>query len=622
MPPDSISATLFTNFKEWLPLVGAAIGILGGFAGLATAFFTKVLPWWRTKRDRRSLEKHFGADLYSAGIIERSTQYYIQPYCRSLDPAGAEEPRLVYGAKENLFDAVDGMLANPTEYRYLILLADSGMGKTSFLLNYYARHLRLRRRKFELALVPLGIPEVDKRIEKIKTQSSPKSTVLFLDALDEDTLAIVDHVARLRDLLELTRDFHKALITCRTQFFPKEEEIPKETGIVRIGPRSAGEKAQYAFHKLYLAPFTDEQVQQYLHQLYPVWKPQWRKRAQEMVDKIPNLSVRPMLLSHIDDLVRKGREITHTFELYEEMIEAWLAREEGIFPELKQEPLRQFSERLAVALYVNRKSRGGERIQRVELAPLASAWKIPLDDWQLSGRSLLNRDAEGNYKFAHRSIMEYLVVKRVVEGDPNCAGMEWTDLMKAFLQEVLQDSIAKKKVIDPQSPGLRGLQNVFLRPQAAPILREEEVKAMLKQHDLFDKDWHKEGKGIPHFYLLCERQGEKLVIDYATGLTWQQSGSSNHMTYSDAEKYVRELNAKRFAGYEDWRLPTLEEAMSLMEREKKNGDLYIDPVFDRAQPWIWTADKSSGSSCWVAYFDLGGCFNLLVGNAYYVRLVR
>ena len=624
MPPDSTSATLLTHLTNWLTLPETIIAILVGMTTLATAFFTNVLPWWRTKRDRVSLEKHFGSDLYPAAIIERSTQYYIQPYCRSLDPAGAEEPRLVYAAKENLFEAVDSMLAHPTQYRYLILLADSGMGKTSFLLNYYARHLRLRRRKFELALVPLGIPDVDERIAKIKTQSAPKNTVLFLDALDEDTLAIVDHAARLRDLLKLTRDFQKVLITCRTQFFPKEEEIPKEAGIVKFGPRAAGEKAQHALHKLYLAPFTDEQVQHYLHRLYPVWQHQWRKRSQEMVDKIPNLSVRPMLLSHIDDLVRKGREITYTFELYEEMVAAWLVREEGIFPELKQEPLRQFSERLAVDLYMNRERRGAERIPRAELATLAKEWNIPLEDWVLSGRSLLNRDAEGNYKFAHRSIMEYLVVKRVVEDDPNCAGMEFTDLMKAFLREVVQDSIAKKKTIapiDPKSVGLQGSQ-LTLRSQTASNLQQDEVTAMLKQRGFYDRNLHKEGKGIAHLYLASERHGEKLVIDYVTGLTCQQTGSSNSMNYTEAEKFIRELNAKRFAGYEDWRLPSLEEAMSLMEREEKSGGLYIDPVFDRRQQWIWTADKSSASSCWVVGFDDGRCSNLRVDYYVYVRLVR
>ena len=175
--------------------------------------------------------------------------------------------------------------------------------------------------------------------------------------------------------------------------------------------------------------------------------------------------------------------------------------------------------------------------------------------------------------------------------------------------------------IDPKSSGLPGL-HLTLRSQASSNLPEDKVKAMLKQHDFFDTNQHKEGKGLAHLYLPSEREGEKLVIDYATGLTWQQAGSSNSMVYSDVEKYVRELNTKRFAGYEDWRLPSLEEAMSLMEREKRSGDLYIAPVFGRTQIWIWTADKQGTGRTWVAYFNDGLCSHRGFGYVARVRAVR
>lgn len=93
------------------------------------------------------------------------------------------------------------------------------------------------------------------------------------------------------------------------------------------------------------------------------------------------------------------------------------------------------------------------------------------------------------------------------------------------------------------------------------------------------------------------------------------------MVYSDAQEYIKELNRQEFAGYSDWRLPTLEEAMSLMEREKKNG-LYIDPVFERKQEWIWTADKESASRAWVVSFDYGRCTRNALGYSDVVRAVR
>jgi serine/threonine-protein kinase len=102
---------------------------------------------------------------------------------------------------------------------------------------------------------------------------------------------------------------------------------------------------------------------------------------------------------------------------------------------------------------------------------------------------------------------------------------------------------------------------------------------------------------------------------------WQQSGSPDFMTFSDAEDYVRDANEKRFAGHDDWRLPTLEEAMSLMA-PKQNHELCIAPLFDRTQRWIWTIDKSGAEAAWVVAFDGGYCTLDLIHDASFVRAVR
>jgi hypothetical protein len=278
----------------------------------------------------------------------------------------------------------------------------------------------------------LGAPDADDRIAAVEEK---ERTILLLDALDEDTQAIVDHIERLRILIRNTQSFYRVVVSCRTQFFSTDDEIPRRTGLIKVTSRAAGEPAEYCFHKIYISPFLESQVAQYIRRRYPIWQYGRRRVTLEAVKMMPNLSVRPMLLAHVDDLIRAGRRAHYSFELYEEMVEAWLVREEGFISD--RESLRLFSELLAVDLYVNRASRGAERIPGGEIGDLAWEWGIRIDKWVLTGRSLLNRDFEGNYKFAHRSIMEYLVVVRTSKNDPRALSVQWTDQMKAFFSEIV-----------------------------------------------------------------------------------------------------------------------------------------------------------------------------------------
>ncbi|MDZ7359773.1 MAG: TIR domain-containing protein [candidate division KSB1 bacterium] len=181
--------------------------------------------------------------------------------------------------------------------------------------------------------------------------------------------------------------------------------------------------------------------------------------------------------------------------------------------------------------------------------------------------------------------------------------------------------LQKKPPVSEPTPAVRPTI-IQLRHTPITSLSVEAVQQMLRQKDFFDKYWNVSGKGIRHQYKRAERRGAKLVIDHTTGLTWQQSGSKEYLNFKDAEAYIRQLKAKDFGGYNDWRLPTLEEAMSLMEREKKNGDLYIDPVFDRQQWWIWTADKASAGRAWYLSFGSGFCDHVAIGDVNGVRAVR
>jgi hypothetical protein len=95
---------------------------------------------------------------------------------------------------------------------------------------------------------------------------------------------------------------------------------------------------------------------------------------------------------------------------------------------------------------------------------------------------------------------------------------------------------------------------------------------------------------INHIYESKSINGDKVVIDHATGLMWYQSDAEGVLGLDRAKAWVRSLS-RGYAGYHDWRLPTVEEAASLLESSKNAGNLYIDTVFDVTQSGIWTGDE-------------------------------
>lgn len=326
---------------------------------------------------------------------------------------------------------MDLLLRSPGTDRFRIILADSGMGKTAFLLNYYARHHRRwwwQLRGIELKLVPLNQADATDMITAVPAADRAK-TVLLLDALDEDQKAIADHHQRLSELITMSKNFRAVVITCRSQFFPKDEEIPTGLGLIINLP--TGSSKEYSLQKLYLSPFTDEQVDLYLRRRYRLGRR--RNEARDIVQQIPDLVARPLLPTYVEDLTAtKG--IHATYQMHERVVEMWCARESYF---VAPDKLREFSECLAVEMFLSRGERQMERIPEAELRPLALKYNVGLESWKLRGRSLLNRDAGGHYKFSHRSILEYLFVKRFTRGKVPPHSEPWTDLMRTFLGEML-----------------------------------------------------------------------------------------------------------------------------------------------------------------------------------------
>jgi len=601
-------------------MVAAIVSVIGNLV----AIFIKVLPIFKDWTASRRLT------YFTRNEIKEATRYFVKPLYQDRDPATALDEAGDHPPGDDLFEKIDYLLKKPEEFKYILLMGGTGTGKTTFLLNYFANYQSLFRiNRFQIVILPLGfVEDAAKVIKKIKFKSR---TVLCLDALDEDAdthqfAQDNKYEQRIWDLCSMTRSFRSVIITCRTQFFPKEVLETLTTKINKPAPVSLGQSGEFEFHKYYIAYFTDQQIWEYLQRRFPTDQKGLREnaydRARELVDRIPQLTMRPMILAYIDDLVRSRKDLSYTFQIYQEIVDAWINREKY----WDKKALRKLSGDLAIYLFRKSQEGSGAHIAKHDLSQFEHGEKIKR--WKIAGRSLLNHDARGNYKFAHRSIMEFLIVQQFIKGDMQTQDLGWTEQMQTFMKEGIQ-SCRKRGELYPSAIPVADLSQygivpyMKLRDKPLNFREAAQVTEMLKAKDFYDKNKNKTGKGLIHDYQVQSKGGKKVVIDYRTNLMWQHSGSEDRPTWNNAKAFVKKLNDENFAGYRDWRLPTLEEAMSLMERKKKNGDLYIDPVFDQKQRRIWTADQLSASRAWSVYFYGGYCYRDLVDyDNVFARAVR
>jgi serine/threonine-protein kinase len=119
-----------------------------------------------------------------------------------------------------------------------------------------------------------------------------------------------------------------------------------------------------------------------------------------------------------------------------------------------------------------------------------------------------------------------------------------------------------------------------------------------------------------------ERLGEVCLMDSATGLVWQRSGSLDLLDGSRAQDYIDHLNTLKLGGFTEWRLPTVDELISLLKPVPRGSDFCTASMFDRRQKWLWSCDRKSFRASWYVNMEMGyvdwqddTCY-------FYVRAVR
>ena len=129
--------------------------------------------------------------------------------------------------------------------------------------------------------------------------------------------------------------------------------------------------------------------------------------------------------------------------------------------------------------------------------------------------------------------------------------------------------------------------------------------------------------------------GDGTVTDIRTGLMWKQclegqsgadcEGAVGKFNWDNAMKIPQTLNQRGgFAGYCDWRVPTIKELESLVMHERMNPAICTEAFPNSPASGVWSCSPNimHTSFAWGVYFDYGFSYDYRRSSRYGVRLVR
>jgi WD40 repeat protein len=372
-----------------------------------------------------------------------------------------------------IFEPMDDYVnqwTNDETTNHLSILGEYGTGKTSFcrklahdlamrynkdplnnripiLINLrdYSKVMSVRQLITDLLINEYGLRGIDYPLfEKMNEEGL---FLMIFDGFDEMAQKVLFDVAysNFTKIAELAKPKKsKVILTCRTEFF-RTHEKEKEV-LLDVDKRKN-------FNIIYLREFNDEQIKKFLQKRVPLieaekekkqgWKYYYEK-IQNVFD-LKDLAKRPVLLDlitkYLPQLIEKGETINAS-TLYQTAIQEELKR------------------RLTVGKTVI------EREDRLKLMKLLAMWmynhdefsiyyeKIPklLDlekNFDLKTRtdteyhlhdfltcSFLSRDPDGNYRFSHKSFVDFLVAWKFTDNIKD--DLKYDFMNKQVTYEVMQ----------------------------------------------------------------------------------------------------------------------------------------------------------------------------------------
>ncbi len=141
-------------------------------------------------------------------------------------------------------------------------------------------------------------------------------------------------------------------------------------------------------------------------------------------------------------------------------------------------------------------------------------------------------------------------------------------------------------------------------PAEHSFINDDEIADFMKKWNFYDGDLNPDGKFENS---LVDPGDGRVVVDQRTGIMWQRAGLDITAVRSMQRK-IEQLNKDGFAGFHDWRMPTMEEAMSIMDKDVNSKDIHLNLCFSKEQPFVFVDAQRKPGGYWYVDYKHGRAF--------------
>ena len=411
------------------------------------------------------------------------------------------------------------------QYNAFLILGDYGCGKTSFLLNFayqlskeyfegeseyipifiplrdYAKAINLENLFLDIFVNKCHMPNVS--IDAFKLMLKYMKFVLLFDGFDE-VAKRVNYDVKFEIFNQICRycsETTKIIVTCRPNYFQENREYKKliKSSHLQFEPNEVNNAL---FDETYIADLTAEQIHEYILS----YRDALLKEGLDTNDieyaiahthDLTDLSRRPFLLNIIvrtlpgliaDSYGQEKKEIKiNAALLYKYYTELWLDRENS-----KGKTLIRKEDKLHFCMHIAYKmfredilsihfSKMPDEI-REYFPDLRQMDEIDYFSHDIQSCSFMNTDGDGNFKFIHKSFMEYFVACYMMKKlqDSNNGAADFDDHILSvkdisievalFLNDMLYEDTSMYQRVKTMLEGLIDNSDENVRKNAVTLL--------------------------------------------------------------------------------------------------------------------------------------------------------